>query len=472
MISAQGYADRLSEYDRKGTLNLAEEPDGALLLLHKARVLAARLKDARSAVVHTGAGISTSAGIPDFRGPAGVWTQQSRSRKRIRTQEAPTVSFEDAQPTVTHVAIAALQAAGHVHHVVSQNVDNLHVRSGLSRAALSELHGNLFVDWCHPCQAEWPRQTEAQSVGFSPTGRFCPTCAAALTDKALDWHDALPEPDYARAITVSRAADLHVVAGTSCQMEPARGLPFNGGLPKHARVLVNLSCTEFDHRFGMVVRGPCDSVFAVVVHMLGLRVPELCPIVMLAFEAARVGARIRCMTRVRWDGEWATRRVPGVKGIRYFACDGHCDEQKEEAQGDGAVHVVEDGEHSLVDSAGYEAWIDDEGDSVKVEVVIASPNLTMYKWRLVPVDSDDECRLELTMPSLRYETLVAQLVQQIEADARTEPLGEQVVGADAFVSGKRRGWVLCVLCTKEVWSGRGKREEHFETCLQKTKQGM
>lgn len=88
----------------------------------------------------------TGSGIPDFRGPKGVWTLEQQG-KEVETE----VTFEDAAPTLTHMALVALVEAGRVKHIVSQNVDGLHLKSGLPRANLSELHGNMFMEKCEKC---------------------------------------------------------------------------------------------------------------------------------------------------------------------------------------------------------------------------------------------------------------------------------------------------------------------------------
>lgn len=96
---------------------------------------------------NVGAGISTAAGIPDFRGPNGVWTLEEKGEKPKMN-----VSFDLAAPTFTHMALSALIESGYVKYVVSQNIDGLHLRSGLKRASMSELHGNMFVAQCSFCE--------------------------------------------------------------------------------------------------------------------------------------------------------------------------------------------------------------------------------------------------------------------------------------------------------------------------------
>ena len=101
----------------------------------KARALAESMKNAKHCVVFTGAGVSTSAGIPDYRGPQGVWTLAAQGKSAQRTTE-----LEKAVPTVTHMALKELVDRGIVKHVISQNVDGMHRKSGIAQN-LSELHG-------------------------------------------------------------------------------------------------------------------------------------------------------------------------------------------------------------------------------------------------------------------------------------------------------------------------------------------
>lgn len=100
-----------------------------------------------------------------------------------------TTSFVYARPSLTHMALLGLMRAGKLTYVCSQNVDSLHLRSGVPRAQLAELHGNCFSEKCLRCRTQYYRDFEVETVGFRPTGRRCtqPGCRNDLVDHVLDW---------------------------------------------------------------------------------------------------------------------------------------------------------------------------------------------------------------------------------------------------------------------------------------------
>ncbi|KAG9278622.1 NAD-dependent protein deacetylase sirtuin-6 [Astyanax mexicanus] len=271
------YAAGLSPYADKGICGLPEEFDSAEDLKAKVETLAQLIRDSQYMVVHSGAGISTSAGIPDFRGPKGVWTMEEKG-------ETPhfDTTFEDAKPSLTHLALLQLQRAGYLKYLISQNVDGLHVRSGFPRDRLSELHGNMFVEECEKCGKQYVRDTVIGVMGLKPTGRYCEVtrsrglraCRGKLISTILDWEDALPDRDLNRADEASRRADLALTLGTSLQIKPSGDLPLLTKRTGGKVVIVNLQPTKHDKHAHLRINGYVDEVMGQLMKLLGLEIPE------------------------------------------------------------------------------------------------------------------------------------------------------------------------------------------------------
>lgn len=315
-----GYASRLSHYPHKGVCGLPETIDSSRILKNKMNKLHKLVLESPSIAVLTGAGISTSAGIPDFRGPNGIWTIEEREKKKKkndkdkkktttnkRKRDAPPPSppndddesetpekkrrgdgdgdgdvvvapapsdadvgsFEGARPTLTHVALAELASLGRVGHVVTQNVDGLHRRSGLDRTRLSVLHGCVFTETCERCGVEYFRDRDLRGLSRRRTGNVCaaPACDGHLRDTVLDWDDELPERDFAEARLRCRLADLVLCLGTSLRIEPAGSLP----LLAERYVIVNMQRTPYDDRAALVIRAKVDDVMHDLMTKLGVR---------------------------------------------------------------------------------------------------------------------------------------------------------------------------------------------------------
>ncbi|MCL4133175.1 UNVERIFIED_CONTAM: hypothetical protein GTU68_027776, partial [Idotea baltica] len=212
----------------------------------KCKKLAEFLESSKHTVVHTGAGISTSAGIPDFRGPNGVWTLEKKGEK-----PSISVSWDDAKPTKTHMALLALQKAGYISYIITQNIDGLHLRSGIPRRYISELHGNLYTDKCGTCQRQYVRQEAAATVGLKSRGVSCPgrkvngrRCRGKLQDTILDWEDSLPDTDLDMADMHSCSADLSLCLGTTLQIVPSGNLPVHTKKRGGKLVICNLQPTK------------------------------------------------------------------------------------------------------------------------------------------------------------------------------------------------------------------------------------
>ncbi|KAI0218115.1 NAD-dependent protein deacetylase sirtuin-7 [Lamellibrachia satsuma] len=200
---------------------LLEIEDSEDVLREKCVKLAEAIRDARHVVIYTGAGISTAASIPDYRGPNGVWTLLQQGKEVMAPQ------LSDAEPTYTHMCIAYLCRHHLVKHVVSQNCDALHLRSGLPRHALSELHGNMYIEVCNTC--EHPREyirlfdlTERTGVRRHQTGRQCSHCGAQLHDTIVHFGEKgrLTSPyNWKEAAQMADHADLILCLGTSLKVK-------------------------------------------------------------------------------------------------------------------------------------------------------------------------------------------------------------------------------------------------------------
>ncbi|XP_072873211.1 NAD-dependent protein deacylase sirtuin-6 isoform X3 [Chlorocebus sabaeus] len=250
------YAAGLSPYADKGKCGLPEIFDPPEELERKVWELARLVWQSSNVVFHTGAGISTASGIPDFRGPHGVWTMEERGL-------APKfdTTFESARPTQTHMALVQLERVGLLHFLVSQNVDGLHVRSGFPR--------------------QYVRDTVVGTMGLKATGRLCTVakarglraCRGELRDTILDWEDSLPDRDLALADEASRNADLSITLGTSLQIRPSGNLPLATKRRGGRLVIVNLQPTKHDRHADLRIHGYVDEVMTRLMKHLGLEIP-------------------------------------------------------------------------------------------------------------------------------------------------------------------------------------------------------
>jgi NAD-dependent SIR2 family protein deacetylase len=186
---------------------------------------------ARYIVVFTGAGISTESGIRDFRGPDGLWT------RRDKGLPTPEQNWLGVEPNSGHRAIFELQELGKINFCISQNVDNLHLKSGIKPELLAELHGNLSKVRCLACDFKMDR-VEGE--------RFCPICSGKLKSTVVNFGDSLPEKDLGESIEHSNHSDLFIVVGSSLVVYPAADLP-RLAVDRGAKlVIINRGETPYD----------------------------------------------------------------------------------------------------------------------------------------------------------------------------------------------------------------------------------
>jgi NAD-dependent SIR2 family protein deacetylase len=194
--------------------------------------LAKLLFKARYPVFFTGAGISTESGLPDFRGPDGLWTRRDKGLPP-KTGDRP---WDTADPNSGHMALVELQKIGKLKFLISQNVDNLHLKSGLPFDLLAELHGNISRLRCRKCQRTFDR-----SLGK----KMC-DCGGSLVSSVVDFGMSLPARDLSISFEESTKSDLFVVVGSSLVVTPAADMPREALRAGAKLVIINAGKTPFD----------------------------------------------------------------------------------------------------------------------------------------------------------------------------------------------------------------------------------
>jgi NAD-dependent deacetylase len=231
---------------------------------------AALLARAQRAVALTGAGLSTESGIPDFRGPGGVWERfrpieyqeflanPEARKEHWRYKQATVPVMLAAAPNPAHVALAALEAAGRLRAVITQNIDALHQRAG-SRRVL-ELHGTNLEATCLQCAARVPIGEALAQLEAGIEVPACAGCGGWLKPATVSFGQALPADVLQEAATLARESDCLLALGSSLLVHPAASL---AGIAKQhgaALIIVNLSATPNDDQADVVVRAKLGEV--------------------------------------------------------------------------------------------------------------------------------------------------------------------------------------------------------------------
>jgi len=237
------------------------------------------IESAERIVALTGAGISTESGIPDFRGPQGVWTKNPSAEKLSTLQhyladpEVRRTSWKmrvvspawTAQPNAGHLALVALERRGTLHALVTQNIDGLHLRAGHSAERVIEVHGTLHEVTCWGCGWRGPMQPVLERVRAGDEDPACDTCGGILKSATISFGQALEPEVIERALRVAGEADLLLAIGTSLQVYPvANAVPV--AREAGARVIIiNAQPTPYDDIADAVLREPIGQVLPQIV---------------------------------------------------------------------------------------------------------------------------------------------------------------------------------------------------------------
>ena len=237
-----------------------------------------RIDAAQRVVVLTGAGISTESGIPDFRGPRGVWTRNPAAEKQSTIQnylaepEVRKAAWRarldspawGAEPNAGHRALVTLERRGKLHALVTQNIDELHQRAGQSPALVVEVHGSMRRVMCWQCGRRAPMAEALARVGAGEDDPHCLVCGGILKSDTISFGQALVPEVIDRAMTAAAEADLLVAIGTTLQVQPVAGM-----VPVAARagagiVIVNDQATAMDELADVLIRAPIGVVLAAI----------------------------------------------------------------------------------------------------------------------------------------------------------------------------------------------------------------
>jgi NAD-dependent deacetylase len=245
------------------------------------RRIATWIRQAQRVTVLTGAGISTDSGIPDFRGPNGVWTKDPEAERLSHIQhymddaEVRALVWKKrlehpawvAKPNSAHRALADLERKGHLHTLVTQNIDGLHQLAGTSEDILIEIHGTIREVMCMQCDDRAPMQLALERVRAGEVDPPCRTCGGILKSATISFGQSLAPGDLERASEEAGRSDLFLALGTSLGVYPVAYLPSrtleNGG----RLVIVNAEPTPFDRR-AAVVNAPLAEVLPELVRLV------------------------------------------------------------------------------------------------------------------------------------------------------------------------------------------------------------
>lgn len=251
-------------------------PDTEQAQIEHAREL---LSAAERVTVLTGAGVSTDSGIPDFRGPQGVWTKNPAAERiwtfehyrdddevrRAAWQERVEHPMWTAQPGPAHDALVTLERSGKLVALLTQNIDELHQAAGSSPDSVLELHGTNHHTVCLTCRAVTPMAEALDRVRAGEDDPRCPHCGGVLKATTIMFGEMLDVEVLARAREAALACDVFLAVGTSLGVHPAAGLVDIAAMAGAEVIIVNAEPTPYDRIASVVLRGGISQVLPAIV---------------------------------------------------------------------------------------------------------------------------------------------------------------------------------------------------------------
>jgi NAD-dependent deacetylase len=236
----------------------------------------------RQVAVLTGAGISTDSGIPDFRGPSGLWTRDPAAEKLstyqvyVADQAVRQRSWQarlshpawTAQPNAAHLALARLAASSVGTTVITQNIDGLHQRAGHAADRVLELHGTMYSVVCVSCDRQTAMADALARVRAGEADPPCTDCGGILKSATVMFGQQLDAAVLARAAATAKAADLFLAIGSTLTVEPAASLCAVAVRAGARLVIVNRDPTPYDPLATAVIRQPIGEAVPAIVSAL------------------------------------------------------------------------------------------------------------------------------------------------------------------------------------------------------------
>ncbi len=236
------------------------------------------LAGADLAVAFTGAGISTESGIPDFRSPGGVWSQNTpvlfddfmasaEARYEYWRQKCEAHrDFADAAPNEGHRALADWEAAGRLQAVVTQNIDGLHQIAGQRRVL--ELHGTARHIACMDCRARFDVEPMIEQFLTNDQVPACPACGGRLKHATVSFGQSLPEDVLGEAVELAERCEVFLTLGSSLVVEPAASLPRIAQSHGARLVIINREATPCDALADLVIHAPIGQTLSAIAEIL------------------------------------------------------------------------------------------------------------------------------------------------------------------------------------------------------------
>ncbi len=242
------------------------------------------LGTAERILIFTGAGISTESGIPDFRGPDGIWSKLDPGdftiQRYLASAEVRMRRWEmhrsgelwgarsAAEPNRAHHAVTRLWESGRMIGCITQNIDGLHHAAGLPAEAIAEVHGNVKRTRCTACGREWPTEEVLAWVDDGMADPRCPACHSIVKPTTVLFGEMLPPAEIAKAESFAEGADAVIAVGSTMSVYPATDMALEPVRRSAPLIIVNLGPTDHDHTAAVRIDASAGDALPALVDVL------------------------------------------------------------------------------------------------------------------------------------------------------------------------------------------------------------